>query len=94
MCEHLHYESVYFKELHKEQEYYIQGGAAVVSTITSKYFIEHTSNDVLKYSYFPKQRGSGIDSLLTLYLPNLWIFLRVRGLLQYLFSSTDEDFQL
>ena len=24
MCEHLHYESVYFKELHMEQEYYIQ----------------------------------------------------------------------
>ena len=22
MCENLHYESVYFKELHKEQEYY------------------------------------------------------------------------
>ena len=22
MCEHLHYESVYFKELHNEQEYY------------------------------------------------------------------------
>ena len=22
MCEHLHYESVYFKELHKEQEHY------------------------------------------------------------------------
>jgi len=35
MCEHLHYESVYFKELQKEQEYYIQDGAAVVSTITS-----------------------------------------------------------
>ena len=36
MCEHLHYESVYFKELHKEQEYYIyRAGAAVVSTITS-----------------------------------------------------------
>ena len=39
MCEHLHYESVYFKELHKEQEYYIQGGAAVVSTITSSIII-------------------------------------------------------
>ena len=26
MCEHLHCESVYFKELHKEQEYYIQIG--------------------------------------------------------------------
>ena len=23
MCENLHYESVYFKELHNEQEYYI-----------------------------------------------------------------------
>ena len=41
MCEHLHYESVYFKELHKERaEYYIQGGAAVVSTITSIPFFE------------------------------------------------------
>ena len=35
MCEHLHYESVYFKELLKEQEYYTQGGAAVVSAISS-----------------------------------------------------------
>ena len=35
MCEHLHSESVYFKELYKEQEYYIQSGAAVVSTVTS-----------------------------------------------------------
>ena len=38
MCENLHYESVYFKELHNEQEYYWQtiyrAGAAVVSTIT------------------------------------------------------------
>ena len=28
MCEHLHYESAYFKELHKEQEYYIQSGGS------------------------------------------------------------------
>ena len=28
MCEHLHYESVYFKELHKEQEYYVQSGGS------------------------------------------------------------------
>ena len=37
MCEHLHYESVYFKELQNEQEYYgptiYRAGAAVVSTI-------------------------------------------------------------
>ena len=35
----LHYESVYLKELHNEQEYYwptiYRAGAAVVSTITS-----------------------------------------------------------
>ena len=39
MCENLHYESVYFKELHNEQEYYwptiYRAGTAVVSTITS-----------------------------------------------------------
>ena len=39
MCENLHYESVYFKELHNEQEYYwttiYRAGAAVVSTVTS-----------------------------------------------------------
>ena len=43
MCENLHYESVYFEELHNDQEYYWPGywptiyraGAAVVSTITS-----------------------------------------------------------
>ena len=30
MCEHIHYESVYFKELHKEQEYYIQSGGSCI----------------------------------------------------------------
>ena len=39
MCENLPYESVYFKELHNEQEYYWPTiyieGAAVVLTITS-----------------------------------------------------------
>ena len=39
MCENLHYESVYFKELHNQQEYYwpkiYRTGAALVSTITS-----------------------------------------------------------
>ena len=39
MCENLHYELVYFKELHNEQEYYwptlYRAGAAVVSTISS-----------------------------------------------------------
>ena len=39
MCENLPYESVYFKELHNEQEYYwpsiYRAGEAVVSTITS-----------------------------------------------------------
>ena len=40
MCENLHYESVYFKELHNKQEYYwptiYRAGAAVVSTITGR----------------------------------------------------------
>ena len=39
ICENLHYESVYFKELHNEQENYwptiYRAGAAVASTITS-----------------------------------------------------------
>ena len=39
MCENLHYESVYFKELHNQQEYcwptIYRTGEAVVSTITS-----------------------------------------------------------
>ena len=40
MCEHLHYESVYYKELHNKREYhwpttYGAVGAAVVSTIPS-----------------------------------------------------------
>ena len=39
MCENLYYESVYFKELHNEQEYYwltiYRAGVAVVWTITS-----------------------------------------------------------
>ena len=45
VCENLHYESVYFKELHNEQNYYWPtiyrrggGGAAVVSTITGYYY--------------------------------------------------------
>ena len=47
MCEHLHYESVFFKELHNEQEYYIQSGAgaAVVSNITSIVF--HSSKLII-----------------------------------------------
>ena len=37
-----------------------------------KYFIEHTSDDVFKDSYFPRtMKELGIASLLTLYLPNL-----------------------
>ena len=39
MCENLHYESLYFKELHNNQEYYwptiCRAGTAVVSSITS-----------------------------------------------------------
>ena len=39
MCENLHYESVYFKKLYNDQEYYwptiYRAGAAVLSTITS-----------------------------------------------------------
>ena len=39
MCENLRYESIYFKELHNEQEYYsptiYRAGAAVVLTIAS-----------------------------------------------------------
>ena len=39
MCESLHYESVYFKELHNDQEHYwptiYRAGAAVEITITS-----------------------------------------------------------
>ena len=42
MCENLHYESVYFTELHNDQEYYwptiYRVGAAIVSTITSYIF--------------------------------------------------------
>ena len=42
MCENLHYESVYFKELHNEQEYYwltIQsGGSCSVNYYISKWF--------------------------------------------------------
>ena len=44
MCENLHYELVYvyFKELHKDQEYYLstiyRAVAAVVSAITSYYY--------------------------------------------------------
>ena len=39
ICENLHYQSVYFKELHNEQEYYrptiYRAETAVVSTVTS-----------------------------------------------------------
>ena len=42
MCENLHYQSVYFKELHNQQEYYwptiYRTEAAVVSTITSYFY--------------------------------------------------------
>ena len=38
MCEHLLYESVYLKELHKEKNTIYRAGAAVVSTITGYYY--------------------------------------------------------
>ena len=45
MCANVHYESVYFKELHNDQEYcwltIYPAGAAVVSTITSLHFEEY-----------------------------------------------------
>ena len=41
MCEHVHYESVYFKELHKEQEYYIQNG---VSCSVNHYYYIHLTH--------------------------------------------------
>ena len=51
MCENLPYESIYFKELHNEQECYCptiyRAGAAVVSTITSVY----KAHQYLKYSF-------------------------------------------
>ena len=44
MCENFHYESAYVKELHNKQEYHwptiYKTGEAVVSTITSHYFIQ------------------------------------------------------
>ena len=53
MCENLYYESVYFKELHSEQEYYwptiYRAGAAVVSTITSV-FINKTIKFTILYA--------------------------------------------
>ena len=43
MCENLPYQSVYFKELHNDQECYLptihRAGAAVMSTITSYYCV-------------------------------------------------------
>ena len=49
MCENLHYESVYFKELHNEQKYYwptiYRAGAAVVSAITSYVVLAFESVD-------------------------------------------------
>ena len=49
MCENLDYESVYFKELHNQQEYYwptiYKTEAAVVSTITSNNNNKKKKND-------------------------------------------------
>ena len=49
MCENLSYESVYFKELHNQQEYYwptiYKTEAAVVSTITSNNNKKKKKND-------------------------------------------------
>ena len=53
MCEHLYYESVYFKELHQEQEYYwptiYRAGAAEVSTITSYVYGGYVGSAVVLY---------------------------------------------
>ena len=55
MCENLNYESVYFKELHNEQEYYLptiyRTGAAVVPTITSYHYHHHYYYHYLWSSY-------------------------------------------
>ena len=39
MCEHLHDESVYFKELHKEQEYYLQSLQSGGSCSVNYYYV-------------------------------------------------------
>ena len=57
MCENLPYESVYFKELHNQQEYYwptiYRTGAAVVSTITSYYHLFWKQAFLQNGSLFP-----------------------------------------
>ena len=63
LCENLPYESVYFKELHNEQECYCltiyRVVAAVVSTITSLIVIKNFEASVTSYVYEirPKIRG-------------------------------------
>ena len=66
MCEHLHYESVYFKELHNEQEYYCptiyRAGAAVVSTITSYIEVRYIEVHRLLFQYIVYSRGLRAES--------------------------------
>ena len=58
MCANVHYESVYFKELHNDQEYYwltiYPAGAAVVSTITSLHFEEYLQEKTGVYNLIMK----------------------------------------
>ena len=65
MCENLHHESVYFKELHNQQEYYwptiYKTGAAVVSTI--KQLLDEVERDIMNYQnrglcYLPQPSAS------------------------------------
>ena len=64
MCENLHYESVYFKKLHNQQEYYwptiYRTGAAVVSTITS--LVLRLNKDFSFYGFLRKSWICGITT--------------------------------
>ena len=73
MCEHLHYESVYFKELHKEQEYYRQSGGSCSVNYYQYNIIEAIYVAVNLNFYYCSVRSKQYASI----LPTIFFYLRV-----------------
>ena len=65
MCEHLHYESAYFKELHQEQEYYIQS-AGTLSVNYYWYTLSRFRVDAKRKGWCPPARQAVLLRFMTM----------------------------
>ena len=83
MCENLHYESVYFKEVHNEEEYFwstiYSAGAAVVSTYRQG---RHAS---CFWLFSPRSRvGDALRPIFMLWLVKIWLVSSCGKFMQHL----------